>query len=124
MNGLVEQRNGQLKEISRKLLIQADLGREFWGHSIMKACYLQNRMASKHSNGRTPHEVMFNMTPSVSHLHVFGGMCYPLIQKKQRDPYRHKATCDVGIFIRYDRQSCGYLVYIPSKKRVFVRYDC
>ena len=91
---------------------------------IMTACYLQNRMASKHCNGRTPYEVMFNMTPNVSHLRVFGSVCYPLIQKKQRDPYRHKATCDVGIFVGYDRQSCGYLVYIPSKKRVFVRYDC
>ena len=35
MNGLVEQRNRQLKETSRKLLIHAGLGPEFWGHSIM-----------------------------------------------------------------------------------------
>ena len=86
----------------------------------MTACYLQNRTASKHCVGRTPYEVMFNMTPDVSHLRVFGSVCYPLIQKKQRDPYRHKATCDVGIFVGYDRQSPGYLVYIPHKKRVYI----
>ena len=88
----------------------------------MTACYLQNCTASKHCDGRTPYEVMFNMTPDVSHLRVFGSVWYQLIQKKQHDPYSHKATCDVGIFAGYDRQSPGYLVYIPHKKGVWLYF--
>jgi transposase InsO family protein len=77
-NGLVEQRNRRLKTTSRKLLIHAGLGPEFWGHSIMTACYLQNRMASKHCNGLSPYEVMFRLKPNVSHLRVFGSVAYML----------------------------------------------
>jgi len=66
---------------------------------------------------------MFNKVPEVSHLRTFGAVAYCYVPKQFRDPFRHKQTADVGIFVGYDRQSTGYLVYFPQKKRVAVRRD-
>ena len=70
----------------------------------------------------TPYERMWQRKPDVSHLRVFGSVCYPLIQKQFRSAYEHKRTCDVGIHVGYCHGA--YLVYIPSKKRVYARRDC
>ena len=122
-NGLVEAKNRRLKEVSRKLLIHSGLGPELWGHAIMTACYLLNRKATEHAGWRSPYEALFGYKPEVSHLRVFGSTAYCFIQKQFRDPFKHKQTCSTGIFVGYDRQSSGYLVYFPKLKKVMVRRD-
>ena len=106
------------------MLIHSGLGPEFWGHSIMTACYLLNRKANRHCEGVSPYQKLFNIVPEVSHLRTFGAVCYDLIPKQFRDPHRHKATADVGIMVGYSRQSAAYLLYKPKTQRVYVRHDC
>ena len=64
MNGLVEAKNRRLKEVSRRLMLHAGVGPEFWGHAISTACYLLNRKSNKHCGGKTPYEMMFKKIPA------------------------------------------------------------
>ena len=77
-NGLVERRNSTLKAMSRSLLVQAGLPFEFWARSIYTACYTMNRLPTKRLHGRTPFEAMHGRAPNLSHMRVFGSVCYPL----------------------------------------------
>ena len=52
-NGLVERSNRELKEIARAMLLDSGLPPSFWGHALLAACYVSNRIAGVH--GRTPY---------------------------------------------------------------------
>lgn len=53
--------------------------------------------------------------PNVSHLRVWGCVCYALINTN--DPYRYKLspTSLKGIFVGYCESTTQYKVYVPSK---------
>ena len=121
-NARVERMNRSLKDRSRCMLLDGGCRPEMWGHAIDTAAYLHNRTTSKRNPHTTPYERMWNKKPDVGHLRVFGSVCYPLIQKQFRSAYEHKRTCDVGIFVGYCHGA--YLVYVPSKNRVYARRDC
>ena len=40
---------------------------------------------------------MWNEKQNVSHLRVFGGVCYPLIQKQFLNAYQRQKSTEVGL---------------------------
>lgn len=47
-----------------------------WREVVRHATYLINRVATRSLLGSTPYEALLNKNPNVSHLKVFGCVCY------------------------------------------------
>ena len=58
-NGVAERKNRSLVEMTRAMLLQANLPKEFWGEAVSTATYIQNRLPNNHqSNKQNPVRTM------------------------------------------------------------------
>jgi len=91
-----------------------------WAEASNAAIYLQ----------RSPHTVLGKQTPGeafsgtrldVSHLHLWGNICYYHVPSEKRtnmDPITVK-----GILVGYNEVSKAYKIYVPSCRKVIVCRD-
>ncbi|KAI0994024.1 hypothetical protein K3495_g14159 [Podosphaera aphanis] len=113
-NGVSERLNRTLVTIARCMLAHSGLPLRFWDAAILTACYLRNRLPLL-PNKQSPYEAMNKIEPRVSHLRVWGCVCYVLIDTN--DPHRFKLspTSLKGIFIGYCESTTQYRVYVPTR---------
>ncbi|KAG1658218.1 hypothetical protein FOA52_009557 [Chlamydomonas sp. UWO 241] len=71
-NGVAERINCTLTDKVRPMLAHSGMSLGYWGEAMLAANYLRNLSPSSHSN-KTPHELLFNRVPDVSHLRVKDG---------------------------------------------------
>ncbi|KAI1004760.1 hypothetical protein K3495_g3457 [Podosphaera aphanis] len=86
----------------------------FWEFAVTTACYLKNRMPILPEN-KTAFEIMHGKWPVVSHLRVWGCICYVLIDTQNSRRYKLLLTSQKGVFIGYCESSTQYRAYIPFK---------
>lgn len=86
-------------------MIQANLPKGFWGDSILTATHIINRLPSSVLKGRTPWEILFDRHPPVSHLKVFGCLCFVSTLPHLRDKFDPRAQ--LGVFIGYPATQKG-----------------
>ena len=111
-NGKVERKWGTVMGMVRTMLKTAQMPRNMWCYAIQAAFYIKNRC--KHSaHNKTPFEVMFNKKPDVSHLRIFGCLCYAYVPKEKRKKLDSKAKA--GVFVGYCLNSHAFLVLIPDE---------
>ncbi|GKC51668.1 retrovirus-related pol polyprotein from transposon TNT 1-94 [Tanacetum coccineum] len=80
-----------------------------WVEAVETACYTQKRsLIHKHHN-KTPYELLHNRKPDLSHLHVFGALCYPTNDTKDLGKLKPKA--DIRIFVGYAPAKKAYRIY-------------
>ncbi|KAI0997008.1 Retrovirus-related Pol polyprotein from transposon TNT 1-94 [Podosphaera aphanis] len=113
-NGVAERLNRTIITMARCMLEHAHLPMRFWEFAVTTACYLKNRMPILPEN-KTPFEIMQGKLPIVSHLRVWGCICYTLVDTQNPRRYKLLPTSQKGIFIGYCESSTQYRVYIPSK---------
>ena len=87
----------------------------FWGYALETATFTLNRAPSK-SVEMTPYELWFGKKPKMSFLKVWG--CDAYVKRLQPDKLEPKA--EKCIFIRYPKETVGYIFYLRSKDKVFV----
>ena len=75
-NGVVERQNRTLLEMTRSILKHMNVPNYLWGEAIRHATYLINRVGTRTLVGKIPYEALKNRKPNLSHLKVFGCMCY------------------------------------------------
>lgn len=75
-NGVSERKNQTIMEMTGCLLMEKGLYKNFWAEAANTAVYLLNLLPTKALKDVTPHEAWFKNRPSVSHLHIFGCLCY------------------------------------------------
>lgn len=99
-NGVAEIKHRHLLEVARALRFQSGVPLKFWGHCILTAVYIINRLPSKVLAGKSPYEVFFNIKPSLIHLRTFGCLCYASIFPKV-DKFAARAVkqCLWGILV-------------------------
>jgi hypothetical protein len=66
------ERMPKVAESARSMLLTSNLPREMWSEAVNCANYVLNRVPSKATPNKTPHEHWFNRKPDLSHLRVFG----------------------------------------------------
>ena len=70
-NGLVERANRTLSGIARAMLLDSQLGPQFWGLALSHAAFMSNRVCHTNTEA-TPYELVFNRRPNLSKLKVWG----------------------------------------------------
>lgn len=96
------------------MLSHAHLPLRLWDAAVLAAYYVRNRMPILPGN-KTPFEANKSSVPKMSHLKVWGCICYVLIQSTDPKRYKLLPTFMKGIFIWYSESASQYRVYIPSK---------
>ncbi|GJT60530.1 retrovirus-related pol polyprotein from transposon TNT 1-94 [Tanacetum coccineum] len=98
-----------LVETAGTMLIFSKAPLFLWVEAVETACYTQKRsLIHKHHN-KTPYELLHNRKPDLSHLHVFGALCYPTNDTKDLGKLKPKA--DIRIFVGYAPAKKAYRIY-------------
>nr|GFA71978.1 hypothetical protein [Tanacetum cinerariifolium] len=108
-NGVVKRRNRTLVETARTMLSTAKVPLFFWAETIATACFTQNRSLVIPRHEKTPYHIINERKPSVKFFHIFGSVCYIVIDGENLDKMKEKG--DECIFVGYSTQSRAYRVF-------------
>ncbi|CAI5799279.1 Retrovirus-related Pol polyprotein from transposon TNT 1-94 [Podarcis lilfordi] len=81
-NGVAERRGGVLQTQMKALLADANLPK-YWAESIKTANYIGNRLWSRVLDN-IPYKILYNKSPSLQHLRIFGTKAWVDIPVKKR----------------------------------------
>jgi hypothetical protein len=96
----------------RSMLFFKNVKLMFWANAVLCVVYERNR---------SPSHALWNKTPLVRHLRVFGSTYYALIPKEQRN--KLGARSQKCIFLGYSNTTKAYrLYYEVNKKLILSRY--
>nr|GEX49023.1 hypothetical protein [Tanacetum cinerariifolium] len=114
-NGVAKRKNRNVVEMTRCMLKQKGMPDSFWAEGVATSVYILNISPTKAVWDQTPYEACYGNKPSVSHLRVFGCICYVLIAGE-----RHKLAgkSQNHVFIGYCTQSKAYRLYEPISKKI------
>lgn len=118
-NGVAERKNRHLLEVTRALLFSGNLPKKFWADAVLTSCYLINRLPSRILNYKSPLEALYKRKFNISHLRIFGCVCYMHVQNTNKLEPRAKKC----VFLGYSSFKKGYKCFDPSTNRVYFSRD-
>jgi len=74
-NGVAERKHRHLLEVTRALRFQGKIPLKYWGHCVLAAAYLINRVPSSVLNYQSPYERLYGSKPRLTHLRTIGCLC-------------------------------------------------
>ena len=74
-NGVGERKNHTIMEMSRCLMFEKNLPKEYWTETVHTAVFLLNRLPTKLVDEKTPNEAWYGFKPSLKNLKVFECLC-------------------------------------------------
>ncbi|XP_017628687.1 uncharacterized protein LOC108471601 [Gossypium arboreum] len=100
----------------RCLLFKAKMPNNFWAKALTTSVYLLNRLPTNVVKGKTPFEAWFSQKPNVSHLKMFGCLCYTLVPTEKRTKLEKRSM--PRVFVGYNSVKKRYRVFDPSTKKI------
>jgi Reverse transcriptase (RNA-dependent DNA polymerase)/Integrase core domain len=115
-NGKAERLNRTLLDDVRCMLAHSGLPVEYWEEALRNANYTRN-FSPAAKKTVVPNEGWTGVKPNVSHLKVFGSVCYPHIPKSvQISKLLPRASS--ALFVGYDEETKSYRCIDPSTSRL------
>ena len=108
-NGVSERRNRYIMEMSRCMLHEKNLPKNFWAEAANMVVFLQNKLPKKVVKDQTPFEAWYGYKPSLKFLKVFGCLSFTYVPQSKRDKLDKRAS--PGIFIGYSTVSKAYKIF-------------
>ena len=98
--------------MARSMMKQKSIPHSLWGEAVTIDVYLLNKCPTKRLKEKVPKEYWLGRKPSVSHLRVFGSLCYKHILDSRRRKLQDKSEpmILVGCHI-----TGAYKLYNPKK---------
>ncbi|XP_071719288.1 uncharacterized protein [Rutidosis leptorrhynchoides] len=119
-NGVAERKHRHLLNVVRSLMFQGGLPLNFWSECVLTAVYLVNRLPTAVLSGKSPFECIFGFKPNLSHIRVFGYLCYATILNINDKFTNRAAKC---VLIGYSSVKKGYKLYNLETKTVLFTRD-
>ncbi|XP_049350431.1 uncharacterized protein LOC125815076 [Solanum verrucosum] len=119
-NGIAKRKHKHILEVARAIKFQRHIPLRFWGHCILTAPYIINRLPTPVLNGKSPHEVLHKCKPSLQHLRVIGCLCFA---KNMYISDKFQSRSVVAIHMGYSEQTKGYMLYDMKDKHFFLSRD-
>ncbi|GKC62376.1 ribonuclease H-like domain-containing protein, partial [Tanacetum coccineum] len=91
-----------------------------WTECILTATYLINRLPSSVLNGKSPYEMIYKKCPTLSHLRVFGCLCFATIVNNNDKFSSRSEKC---VMIGYSNFKKGYRLYSLDKHQFIFSRD-
>jgi transposase InsO family protein len=120
-NGIAKRKNRTILNMTRTMLKEKGLPKQFWAEAMACSSCLLNRCPTKSVKNMTPQEAWSGYKPSVAHLRIFGCVAYSQVPESKR-----KKLDDRGekcIFLGYSEESKAYKLYNPLTKKLVVSRD-
>jgi hypothetical protein len=118
---VVERKNKTIVGAVHAMIRDQGLSMFLWAEACRTTIFIQNRGPHTILGKLTPKEVFTSMRPDVSHLRIFGSVCYchvPLEKRPKLDPTREKR-----ISVGYSEVSKAYHIFVPPCRRIVVCRD-
>jgi len=119
-NGATRRRNRTLLNMVRCMLKTKKMPNFLWGEAASAATYVLNRSPTQRLKLMTPEEAWTCVKPDVSHLRIFGSLCYKHVPDALRRKLDDKSTPQV--LIGY-HETGGYKLYDPNSEQVSTNKD-
>jgi hypothetical protein len=120
-NGVAERKNRTVVGATRAMIHDQGLPLFLWAEASNVAVYLQNRSPHTVLGKKTPEETFSGTRPDVSHIRIWGSVCYCHVPSEKRtklDP-----TAVKGLLVGYSEASKAYRIYVPARRKVIVCRD-
>ncbi|GKD53504.1 retrovirus-related pol polyprotein from transposon TNT 1-94 [Tanacetum coccineum] len=114
-NGVAERRNRTLIEAAMTMLVASKLPTTFCADAVNTACYVQKRVLVVKPHNKTPYELFYGRTPTLSFMRPFGCLITILNTIDHLGKFDGKA--DEGFFVGYSLNSKAFRVF-NSKTRI------
>ncbi|GJW86918.1 putative RNA-directed DNA polymerase [Tanacetum coccineum] len=119
-NGIAERKHRHLLNVARSLMFQGGIPLKMWTECILTATYLINRLPSSVLNGKSPYEMIYKKCPTLSHLRVFGCLCFATIVNNNDKFSSRSEKC---VMIGYSNFKKGYRLYSLDKHQFIFSRD-
>ena len=118
-NGVAERVNRTLANLTRSMMIAAQLPHKYWVEAAQAAVYIRNRSPTSAVPGMTPYEAFHGTQPTLERLRAYGCLAYAHIpEERQQGKLAPRATeC---MLIGYSTQSPAYLL-LDIQRDVVIR---
>jgi hypothetical protein len=120
-NGIAERKNRTILDMTRSMLKEKGLPKQFWAEAVACSMYLLNRCPTKSVKKMTPQEAWSGYKPSVAYLRIFGCVAYAQVPKAKRRKLDDRG--EKCIFVGYSKESKAYKLYNPLTNKVVVSRD-
>jgi len=114
-NGVAERMNRTLMNMVRSMILTSGLPAPFWGEALHTAAKILNRLPTLALlDNISPHQAWFGVIPKISHLRVFGCVCFvKIIHPITKVQTRSDRCC----FLGYEGTT-QYRVYDPTSNKI------
>jgi len=114
-NGVAERMNRTLMNMVRSMILTSGLPAPFWGEALHTAAKIVNRLpTSALLDNISPHQAWFGVIPKISHLRVFGCVCFVKITHPITKVQTRSDRC---CFLGYEGTT-QYRVYDPTSNKI------
>lgn len=121
-NGILERMGRTIMDMTRSTIIGGNIPDDLWPEVVLAMVHVKNVRPTSTLNGKTPHELMEQETPTIDHLRVLGSTVYVLIHQADRKGKNSKRAkfaprAQRGKLVGYDGKTI-YRVFLERSQSI------